>query len=59
VYRDSGRNELLVGLLVGAIAGLGIGLLLAPKAGSQTREMLWEGVNRGVDRIRQLRNDQG
>ena len=59
MYRDSGRTELLVGLLVGAIAGLGIGLLLAPKPGSQTREMLWEGVNRGVERIRQLRNDQG
>lgn len=57
VYRESGKSEFLVGLMLGAAIGLGIGLLLAPKPGPETREQLREGVSRGMERIRQLREE--
>lgn len=42
------------GFLVGAIAGVVAGLLLAPKSGRETREQLFGqvGVGRQVDRIK-------
>jgi len=42
------------GLLVGAIAGILAGLLLAPKSGRETREQLFGegGVGKQVDRIK-------
>jgi gas vesicle protein len=43
--------------MLGAVVGLGIGLLLAPKAGNEIREQIRQEVNRGVERIRQLRGD--
>jgi gas vesicle protein len=59
VYRESSNSDLLVGLLVGTIAGVAIGMLLAPKAGSETREMLREGFAQGMERIKQMCNAQG
>ena len=39
---DSGGGSFTLGLLVGGIIGGLIGLLLAPKAGSETRTQIWE-----------------
>jgi hypothetical protein len=35
-------GSLLVGLIVGALAGAAAGLLLAPKAGKETRKIIWD-----------------
>ena len=35
-------GSLLVGLIVGALAGAVAGLLLAPKAGKETRKIIWD-----------------
>jgi hypothetical protein len=56
MYQDDGKTELLLGLLIGAAAGLAIGLLLAPKPGSETREMVKQSVTQGMERLRQLRS---
>ena len=48
---DSG-STLLAGLAVGVIAGVAIGLLLAPKPGSEARELVRQGITRGVELIR-------
>jgi gas vesicle protein len=37
-----GGSSFLVGFIIGAIAGLAIGFLYAPKAGKETRAMLKE-----------------
>lgn len=34
------RNKLFVGMAVGAIVGAAIGLLMAPKSGQETREVI-------------------
>ena len=39
---DNGGGSFTFGLLVGGIIGGLIGLLLAPKAGSETRTQIWE-----------------
>jgi len=40
-----GGNSFLIGFIIGAIAGTAIGILYAPKAGKETREMLKEKAN--------------
>lgn len=37
---ESGRNSSLVPFLLGGLVGAAIGLLLAPKAGSETRKQI-------------------
>ncbi len=39
--RDSG-NSFLLGFLIGAVAGVAVGFLYAPKPGKETRAMLRE-----------------
>lgn len=43
---DTGAREFVTGLLLGGIAGVAIGMLLAPRAGGETREALME---RGIE----------
>lgn len=38
-------SSFLIGFLVGAIAGIAVGFLYAPKAGKETRAMLKEKAN--------------
>jgi gas vesicle protein len=39
--RDSG-NSFLIGFILGAVAGVAVGFLYAPKAGKETRTLLKE-----------------
>ena len=55
MYQNNTTSLLVVGLLFGAAVGVAAGLLLAPKAGNKTREILRQGIVTGADRIRELR----
>ena len=46
------KNIFLTGLLMGTITGVTLALLLAPKGGQETREVVKEGIARGIERIR-------
>ncbi len=41
----STENKVIVGLAAAALAGVGIGLLIAPNSGEESREKLREGTN--------------
>jgi gas vesicle protein len=45
-----GGSGFLVGLIIGAIAGLAVGFLYAPKAGKETRALLKEKAGQIKDR---------
>ena len=51
-------TNLTVGLALGALAGVAIGLMLAPKSGSHTRSLVKEAIARGVDRLLELPTGQ-
>ena len=39
---DSGMDKFITGMLFGAVVGAAIGLLVAPKTGSETRQLVRE-----------------
>lgn len=49
------KNIFLTGLLMGTITGVSLALLLAPKGGQETREVVKEGIARGIERVRRRR----
>lgn len=51
--REDGGGSFLMGLLAGTVLGAGLGMLFAPKAGSETRRQLTEQANR----LRSTAND--
>ena len=50
--------NLAVGLALGALAGVAIGLLLAPKPGIDTRRLVKDAISRGVERLQDLQAAQ-
>ena len=42
---------------MGAAAGVAIALLLAPKPGSETRELVRQGVVGGLERVKEFREE--
>jgi YtxH-like protein len=46
IEREDGGGSFLMGLLAGTVLGAGLGMLFAPKAGSETRRHLTEQANR-------------
>ena len=55
MYQENGKSLLILGLLLGGALGAAAGLLLAPKTGNETREILRQGIASGTERIRELR----
>ena len=55
MYQNGGKNYIIAGLLLGAVAGVAIGLMVAPRTGAETREILRQRLASGAERIRQLR----
>ena len=45
--------NLAAGIAFGALAGLAIGLLLAPKPGSQTRRLVKDALATGLERLQE------
>ncbi len=46
IEREDGGSSFLMGLLAGTVLGAGLGMLFAPKAGSETRKQLSDQANR-------------
>jgi gas vesicle protein len=53
VERENGGGAFLMGMLAGTVLGAGLGMLFAPKAGSEVRKQLSEQANR----LRSTAND--
>jgi gas vesicle protein len=51
----SKERNILIGVAAAALAGLGIGMLVAPHSGKKTRERLQDGSNRFLDTVRSKR----
>lgn len=52
-----GGSNFLVGFIIGAIAGVAIGFLYAPKSGKETRALLREKASSVTERIRGTRKE--
>jgi gas vesicle protein len=56
--REEGGGSFLMGLLAGTVLGAGLGMLFAPKAGSELRSQLGTQIADGTGRLREVA-DQG
>jgi gas vesicle protein len=56
--REEGGGSFLMGLLAGTVLGAGLGMLFAPKAGSELRSQLGSSIADGTGRLREVA-DQG
>ena len=56
--REEGGGSFLMGLLAGTVLGAGLGMLFAPKAGSELRSQLGTQLADGTGRLREVA-DQG
>jgi len=50
--REEGGGSFLMGLLAGTVLGAGLGMLFAPKAGSELRSQLGSSLADGTGRLR-------
>ena len=61
--KNEGGGSFMMGLLTGTVVGVGLGLLLAPKAGSELRNQLTEQAgnlaNQAQDGIRKVSENAG
>src|SRR2546428_12201696 len=53
------RSGFVAGLIVGAMIGLGLGIMLAPRAGQETRDQLKEKAQAGTERLKATAADVG
>ena len=56
--QDDSSSGLALGLTIGVLAGVAIGLLLAPKPGSETRSLVKDAIATGRERLRENRAGQ-
>ena len=52
--REEGGGSFLMGLLAGTVLGAGLGMLFAPKAGSELRSQLGNSISDGTGRLREV-----
>jgi len=55
--REEGGGSFLMGLLAGTVLGAGLGMLFAPKAGSELRSQLGTQLADGTNRAREVANE--
>lgn len=48
---NNGASSMIIGLATGVAAGVALGLLIAPKEGRETREMVREAIASGMERV--------
>ncbi len=56
--QDDSSSGLALGLTIGVLAGVAIGLLLAPKPGSETRSLVKDAIATGIERLREIQAGQ-
>lgn len=49
---NNGGSSMIVGLAAGLVVGVALGLFIAPKEGRETREMVREAIESGMERVR-------
>lgn len=52
--REEGGGSFLMGLLAGTVLGAGLGMLFAPKAGSELRSQLGTSIADGTGKLREV-----
>jgi len=52
--REEGGGSFLMGLLAGTVLGAGLGMLFAPKAGSELRSQIGSQLSDGTGRLREV-----
>ena len=52
--REEGGGSFLMGLLAGTVLGAGLGMLFAPKAGSELRSQIGSQINDSTGRLREV-----
>src|SRR6185369_9757166 len=52
--REEGGGSFLMGLLAGTVLGAGLGMLFAPKAGSELRSQIGTQIADGTGRLREV-----
>ena len=57
MYQESNGNGMMTGFIMGAVVGLTLGLMLAPKPGRYTRELVRQGIAEGLELVRQYRGN--
>jgi gas vesicle protein len=53
-YKRHSRNNVIVGVSAGLIAGAIVGLLFAPKSGKETRAFICEETKAGVKKVKEV-----
>jgi gas vesicle protein len=53
------KTEFLAGIVVGALAGIGLGMLLAPQSGQATRQRLRDRADEAATRLRSTADEFG
>ena len=56
--QEDSNSSLVLGLAIGVLAGVAIGLLLAPKPGSETRSLVKDVITTGIERLREIQAGQ-
>jgi gas vesicle protein len=54
MHDEHGANVCLSSLMIGAFAGAGLALLMAPRSGTETRQLVSDKVREGADYARDL-----
>ena len=52
--REEGGGSFLMGLLAGTVLGAGLGMLFAPKSGSELRSQIGSSIADGTGRLREV-----
>lgn len=59
IYNMSTESKVIIGFTAAALAGIGIGMLLAPYSGTESREKIRQGTNNTANKLLDMVNTNG